>query len=255
MTHCQVLGHDLIERMAADGIIANVQPSFTLTDAAWVKTRLSPSVQATSYCWRTLLEAGVHVAGGSDAPIETPNPLQGMSDAIFRSRTSDRHGAFLPDESLTFAQALHMYTKGAAFAAGQEGLLGSIEPGFLADMVVLNTTVDLTEEVHAATLPDVDVAKVVVAGIVRLDRGLPFSGDAKSAADTAVSQERPMEPKKAQSNTGPYALGKNGFMHVPLCQCCRPELYPSSAPSIPACSAVDTTRRSIASSSTADAID
>ena len=138
LTHCQVLGHDLIKRMASSGVIANVQPSFVPTDARFVLDRLPKQIHNTSYCWRSLLEAGVWVAGGSDAPVELPEPLLGIFDAMTRleralqSGPRDRPGqtgpepgasdseapnVFLPHECLPFAAALWMYTIGAAYAA------------------------------------------------------------------------------------------------------------------------------------------
>jgi predicted amidohydrolase YtcJ len=78
LTHCQILGADLVARMAASGVVANIQPSFTLTDAAFARARLPAGLQAYAYIWKGLLAAGVRCAGGSDAPVETPNPLRGM---------------------------------------------------------------------------------------------------------------------------------------------------------------------------------
>ena len=112
LTHCQVLGDDLIARMAALGVVANIQPSFVATDARFVSQRLAASVHRTSYCWRSLLAAGVWCAGGSDAPVELPWPLLGMHDAMARAARPEGGGAaeraaapaardiFLPEERL-----------------------------------------------------------------------------------------------------------------------------------------------------------
>ena len=112
LTHCQVLGDDLIARMATLGVVANIQPSFVPTDARFVSQRLAASVHRTSYAWRSLLAAGVWCAGGSDAPVELPWPLLGMHDAMVRAARPEGGGAaerstapaasdiFLPDERL-----------------------------------------------------------------------------------------------------------------------------------------------------------
>ena len=112
LTHCQVLGDDLIARMAALGVVANIQPSFVPTDARFVSQRLAASVHRTSYAWRSLLAAGVWCAGGSDAPVELPWPLLGMHDAMARAARPEGGGAaersaapaacdiFLPEERL-----------------------------------------------------------------------------------------------------------------------------------------------------------
>jgi len=112
----------------------------------WVQERLSEEQLRSSYAWKTLLlysrkhrhrhrgpsaGGGLVVAGGSDAPIETPNPFTGMHDAMLRS---DAHrgggGVFRPLERLSFSQALWIYTVGGAYAAGAEDVLGHIpHPG------------------------------------------------------------------------------------------------------------------------------
>lgn len=71
--------------------------------------------------WKTLLEEGIPCAGGSDAPVELPTPLIGMHDAIFRRGVdADDSDAYKPEQCLTFAQALDLYTVGGAYACGDE---------------------------------------------------------------------------------------------------------------------------------------
>jgi hypothetical protein len=147
-----VLGLDLVAKMKQMGVVANVQPSFVPTDMRWVEDRLSKEKQRCSYIWRTLLESGVVVAGGSDAPIETPNPFVGLYDAMYREgRDAPGRGTpqsvpdtgfqFLPKECLSFSQALWTYTVGAAYAAGAESYLGRVQEGFAADLVLVSKDV------------------------------------------------------------------------------------------------------------------
>ncbi|KAE9119513.1 hypothetical protein PF005_g8287 [Phytophthora fragariae] len=124
LTHCQILGEDLISQMREQGVIGNIQPSFTVTDAAYVRKRLEDDVISYSYCWKRMLENGVACAGGSDAPIETCNPFQGIYDAIYRHKLNRPQDVFLPEEQLSFDEALALYTKGGAFAAMEEDALG-----------------------------------------------------------------------------------------------------------------------------------
>ncbi|KAH9111792.1 hypothetical protein LEN26_013388, partial [Aphanomyces euteiches] len=105
LTHCQILGPDLLDAMASLNVVANIQPSFVVTDATFASKRLPVELLPYSYCWRTMIKAGIVCAGGSDAPIETSNPFQGMYDAIHRSAPLDD-----PQECLTFTQALQLYT-------------------------------------------------------------------------------------------------------------------------------------------------
>ncbi|CAM9098263.1 unnamed protein product [Ectocarpus fasciculatus] len=172
VTHCQVAGPDLVTRMGKLGAVAAVQPSFVPSDADVVIKRLSPSMHANCYPWRSLLSGGVTCAGSSDAPIETHNPFRGMYDAVLRpdkppsspvheggAKTHPSSGdgddvandetgnsgggsgsgvtAFMPDECLTLEEAVWMYTAAGAFAAGAEARLGAIRPGFLADLTVV----------------------------------------------------------------------------------------------------------------------
>lgn len=139
ITHCQVLGADLFEKMKRLGCIANVQPSFTITDMKWVRDRLPPQQLQYSYAWKSMLEKGIVVAGGSDAPIESASPLLGMHDAIFRKNKNNE--IFRPEECLTFAESLWIYTSGAAIACNAENFLGNIGLGYIADLIVLDASI------------------------------------------------------------------------------------------------------------------
>ncbi|OWZ11559.1 hypothetical protein PHMEG_00015401 [Phytophthora megakarya] len=152
LTHCQILGEDLITQMRDQGVIGNIQPSFTVTDAAYVRKRLQDDILPFTYCWKRMLDNGVACAGGSDAPIETCNPFQGMYDAIYRRKLNRPEEVFLPDEQLSFDEALALYTRGGAFAAMEEDVLGEIAPCYRADFVVLRKDVTLAPE--ALVAPD-----------------------------------------------------------------------------------------------------
>lgn len=169
LTHCQVLGADLIQGMKELGIIADIQPSFVITDTSFVRKRLDESVLPYSYCWKRLMDANIICAGGSDSPIETCNPFQGIYDAMFRcepGQTSD--DCLHIEERLTFAQALLMYTKNGAFTAMKEHELGEIRSNFVADFVVLEE--DVTED-YAKLCDDKLVSSVFVDGIERFNAG------------------------------------------------------------------------------------
>lgn len=77
LTHCQILGSDLIRKMKELNVIANVQPQFVESDAPWVHDRLGSDSERLkySYAWKTLLKSGVIVSGGSDAPVEECSPF------------------------------------------------------------------------------------------------------------------------------------------------------------------------------------
>lgn len=140
LTHAQILGKDLIEQMSANGIIANIQPSFLFTDSHWVDERLGDSERIKySYAWKTLIESGVKTSGGSDAPIESANPLLGMYESIYRE--NPQGFPWHEEESLSFDQALHLFTHAAAYTSMNENEVGILEQGFLADFIVLDRDV------------------------------------------------------------------------------------------------------------------
>ncbi|GMF22958.1 unnamed protein product [Phytophthora lilii] len=199
LTHCQILGEDLISQMREQGVIGNIQPSFTVTDASYVRKRLEDDILPYSYCWKRMLNSGVVCAGGSDAPIETCNPFQGIYDAIYRHKPDRPQDVFLPEEQLSFDQALALYTTGGAFAAMEEHKLGKIAPGFCADFVVLRH--DVTQDHSALVAPNI-VESVWVNG------NKTYQYDPEFAESKATQHDL--------SNS--LLPGKNGPMRV--CRCC-----------------------------------
>lgn len=126
--HASVLGDEEVDRLARSGVIASVQPAFLPSETGWLERRLGPERLRLAYRFRTLAEAGVPLAGGSDCPVERPSPLWGMAAA------RDRAG-IVPEEGLTAEQALALFTDGAARALGEPPPL---RPGSPADFTVLD---------------------------------------------------------------------------------------------------------------------
>jgi predicted amidohydrolase YtcJ len=197
ITHCQVLGPDLIDRMEQSGIIANVQPSFVPTDMRWVAERISSQQQQYSYAWKTLLKHKLHVAGGSDAPIETSSPFIGMYDAIYRKeRGPGSEHVYRPEECLSFSEALWIYTMGAAYAAGCDHVLGSIAIGYAADMVLVDPSIVHNPQLLQSSHPWM----VIVGGHVSYTHE-NFQRDAANLST---------EPRAELCLQGPFIPGKGG---------------------------------------------
>jgi predicted amidohydrolase YtcJ len=116
-----------LHRLAGLGVTACIQPSFLPSDSPWLQARLGPERVAATYAFRSLQEAGVPLAGGSDCPVEPPHPLWGMASA------RDRAG-FLPEQALDAAEALALFTTGAAAAIGEDAAL---DPGQPATFTIL----------------------------------------------------------------------------------------------------------------------
>ena len=130
--HAQCVNPKDMVRMGKIGVVASMQPIHAvadreLADAMW------PSVTEHAYAWRALERAGVRLAFGSDAPVETADPLAGIEAATVWRRQAKWH----PQLAVSRASALRAYTSGAAFAAGMEDQVGVLRPGRLCDMTVV----------------------------------------------------------------------------------------------------------------------
>src|SRR5580658_6020132 len=133
--HGGALYPPLTARAAALGIVVASQPGFMSTLGDGFAAAFGERA-AELYAFRSWRRAGITVAGSSDAPVITADPLLGLRDAVLR-RTGD--GLVLgPAERLPAGDALDLYTTQAAFAMHREGEIGSLEPGKLADFVVLD---------------------------------------------------------------------------------------------------------------------
>jgi hypothetical protein len=125
----------LTARAAALGIPVVSQPGF-LSGLGDGFAEAFPDQADQLYAFRSWQRAGITVAGSSDAPVITPDPLTGIRDAILRRTAAGR--VIGPDERLAAREALAMYTAGGAFAMHRETEIGSLEPGKLADFTVLD---------------------------------------------------------------------------------------------------------------------
>jgi len=137
--HAQIVSPADIPRFEKLGIIASMQPIHATSDMPWVPARLGPDRLAGAYAWKALLSSSVHLAFGSDAPVESYNPFKGLFAAVTRQDEKlAPEGGWLPEQRLTREEALHTYTLGSAYAAFEENEKGSLTPGKLADLVVLD---------------------------------------------------------------------------------------------------------------------
>ncbi|HEU5316463.1 MAG TPA: amidohydrolase [Chloroflexota bacterium] len=135
--HVQVLHPDDVPRLARIGVIASVQPIHATQDMDLVD-KLWGARGRYAYAFKSLLDSGAHLAFGSDAPVETPDPLAGLYAAVARRRPDGRpEGGWYPQECIDIAQAVKAYTVGAAYAAGAEAVSGRLAPGYWADVTIL----------------------------------------------------------------------------------------------------------------------
>jgi hypothetical protein len=161
--HAQVLDPKDFDRFARLHVIASMQPSHLLTDMAWAGDRLGPKRVKYAYAWRSFLDHHVVLAFGTDYPVESISPFRGLYAAITRQNEAGT-ATFQPQEKITLNEALFAYTQGSAFAENAEKQKGRLEPGFLADLVVLDrdiTKATPQEVLHARVL------RTVVGGQTR----------------------------------------------------------------------------------------
>jgi hypothetical protein len=137
--HAQHLLASDIQRFAQLHVIASMQPYHCIDDGRWAEKRIGPDRAKTTYAFRSLLDAGVTLAFGSDWDVAPMSPLMGIYAAVTRRTLDGKHpDGWVPEQKVTVAEAVHAYTLGSAYASFDDDSKGSIEPGKLADLAVLS---------------------------------------------------------------------------------------------------------------------
>ena len=129
--HASLLTSDVIKDMKELGLIASIQPPFITTDKKLASYRLGEKRAKYTYPIKSLIEAGVVCASGSDSPVEDPDVIWGLHALVNRDD-------FIPEECISIKEALKTYTINGAYAAFEEDVKGSIDAGKLADLVILD---------------------------------------------------------------------------------------------------------------------
>lgn len=161
IVHCQIADDSLLDRMAAAKIAADIQPPFVATDWKVAEQAFGDRV-STSYRWKTMLEKGIHLGGGSDSPVESLSPLWGIHCAVNRTDTKGLPiGGWHPDEKLSVAEAVDLYTRGTAYLSFEEERKGALLPGYLADFVVLSKNIFETDP---ESIKDIKIEMTIVGG-------------------------------------------------------------------------------------------
>lgn len=183
--HAQVLAPSDIPRFKQLGVLPSMQETHCTSDMYWAEARLGPVRVRGAYAWRSLRETGVVIPGGSDFPVEDPNPLLGIYAGITRQdlqgipRSAEDvrkyfvlspagmtdpsvfDGGWYADQKLSREEAVRSFTSWAAWAGFEENLKGSLEPGKLADFVVLSADI---MKIPPNEIPRTTVVTTVVGG-------------------------------------------------------------------------------------------
>ena len=134
--HGQILNERALDMLKELPVIVDIQPSFVTSDFPWAISRLGQNKLSLAYAWKTMLENGIHCAGGSDAPIEEVSPLLGIQAAVLRKSAYDGEN-YLEHEQLSVYEAVRLYTYGSAYAINQETARGMIAEHYKADFTIL----------------------------------------------------------------------------------------------------------------------
>lgn len=140
--HAQIVHPNDIPRFAKMKIIPSMQPSHAIGDLHFAPSRLGLKRLEGAYAWQTFIKQGNIIAGGSDAPVERGEPMIEFYAAVARKDLKGFSGeGWHPEQKVTREQALKMFTIWAAYAAFEEKMRGSVEPGKLADLTVLSNDI------------------------------------------------------------------------------------------------------------------
>lgn len=164
MEHAQHLDPADVPRFGAQGVVASMQPYHCIDDGRWAEPILGPARSKTTYAFRALLDTRATLAFGSDWPVAPATPLEGVYAAVTRRTLDGAHpGGWVPEQKIAVEEALRAYTWGAAYASFEEGEKGTLEPGKLADVTVVDR--DLTRA-PPESLADAKIVATIVGGRV-----------------------------------------------------------------------------------------
>lgn len=161
VVHCQIMRPDQMEKIEALGLHIYAQTIFLDYDSRVVETRVGKELASTSYAWKSLMKRGVSVSNGTDCPVELPDVMACIQCAVTRMPLRGDIPPYLPEEAFTVQEALDSYTIQGAKASFEENRKGRIQPGMLADFVVLEQN---PFETAPEQLKDVKIFATYVGG-------------------------------------------------------------------------------------------
>jgi predicted amidohydrolase YtcJ len=155
--HAQHLRASEIPRFGAEKVIASMQPYHEADDGRWCEKRIGAQRAKGTYAFRSLLDSGAMLAFGSDWTVAPLNPLEGLKAAVTRQTLDGKHPqGWMPEQKISLDEAIKAYTMGSAYAEFSERQKGSLTPGKLADVVILD------RDIYAIDPAEIDQAKVIL---------------------------------------------------------------------------------------------
>jgi len=168
LIHVQVARESLMTRLSQGNRVADIQPRFVVGDFPWVEERLGHERVKQSYAWKSLMNAGVLCAGGSDAPVEPLDPLLGIHAAVTRKIPGEKHDGYYPEQKLTMEEAFLLFTKMGAYATNEETIKGTISRGKYADMTVFSRNPFTMKDPDE--LLETKIEKTIIGGRITYER-------------------------------------------------------------------------------------
>ncbi len=170
MEHAQHLRPEDPARFAVLAVVPSMQPYHVIDDARWAEGRIGAKRCASSYAYRSLLDAGAQLAFGSDWPVAPLSPLLGIDAAVNRRPLDGKHPeGWFGAQKISVAEALAAYTRGSAWAGFEEKDRGSLQVGKLADLVVLSR--DILDPGQRDHIAETTVVLTMVGGRVVHEAG------------------------------------------------------------------------------------
>lgn len=153
--HAQIVAPEDIPRFASLGVIPAMQAVHATSDKNMAADRLGEERLKGAYAWRTFLDQGSIIVGGSDYPVELAEPFHGIHAAVTRQDQQNQpKGGWLPQQKLTLVEALRSFTQDAAYGAFQEQMMGTLAPGSWADFILIDRNI--------FTIPETELWQVSV---------------------------------------------------------------------------------------------
>ncbi len=169
--HAQHIAPGDVPRFRRLGVIPSMQPYHAIDDGRWAEKVIGPERAKTTYAFRSLEDSHARLAFGSDWPVAPATPLEGIYAAVTRRTLDDKHpDGWVPEQKIGVEEALRAYTTGAAYATFEETEKGSLAPGKLADVVIIDR--DLTK-IPPQAIRDARIQYTIVGGRVVYDRNAP----------------------------------------------------------------------------------
>jgi predicted amidohydrolase YtcJ len=186
--HAQILTPADIPRFARLGVVPSMQPTHCTSDMRWAGERLGPERLAGAYAWRSILDSGAYIAGGSDFPVEDANPFHGLHAAVTRRPREGDDPPWQPAQRMTREEAVRSFTIWNARSIGRDADQGSLEPGKRADLIALSDDVfTCAEEQIAGVIPVLTMVDGVVA--YAADQDVGASRSASRASSTGSTSD------------------------------------------------------------------